>query len=166
MMSDEISQVQARELDADDNHSSSPFVARAMAAHLLVMGSNLRRAGAAHASPMRSAMGQLRMCSTKPGYWAGNFTPKAGLDMDKFAANYRSPMIESLKPFGGKLVMVAPKPATVYYHGDAGAVNWIAEFPSVQHAQAWHDSEAYQKLIPYRDSAITASFVIAEGTGA
>ena len=49
-------------------------------------------------------------------------------------------MIESLKPFGGKLVMVAPKPATVHYHGDAGAVSWIAEFPSVQHAQDWHDS--------------------------
>ena len=70
------------------------------------------------------AVGQLRMMSdaAKKGYWVGNFTPLPNADMDEFASGYRAPMIESLGPFGGKLLMVAPKPATVYYAGDAGAV--------------------------------------------
>ena len=111
------------------------------------------------------AFGQLRMMSdaAKKGYWVGNFTPLPNADMDEFASGYRAPMIESLGPFGGKLLMVAPKPATVYYAGDAGAVNWIAEFPSVQAAQDWHESDAYKAIIPCRDKHITASYVIAEG---
>ena len=115
--------------------------------------------------PRTPAAGQLRMMSdaAKKGYWVGNFTPLPDADMDEFASGYRAPMIESLGPFGGKLLMVAPKPATVYYAGDAGAVNWIAEFPSVQAAQDWHESDAYKAIIPCRDKHITASYVIAEG---
>ena len=111
------------------------------------------------------AFGQLRMMSdaAKKGYWVGNFTPLPNADMDEFASGYRAPMIESLGAYGGKLLMVAPKPATVYYAGDAGAVNWIAEFPSVQAAQDWHESDAYKAIIPCRDKHITASYVIAEG---
>jgi uncharacterized protein (DUF1330 family) len=110
-------------------------------------------------------MMSMSMSTTKKGFWAGNFTPRADADMDDFAANYRMPMIASLEQFGGKLLMVAPKPACVYHHGD-GAVNFIAEFPSVQNAKDWHESKAYQSLIPCRDRHITANYVIAEGTGA
>ena len=123
--------------------------------------------GSALRGVARRGASQARLFfSTKPGFWVGNFTPKEGADMEDFATNYRQPMIASLEPFGGKLRMVAPKPDTVYHHGDAGAVNWIAEFPSVEQAQQWHDSPAYQDVIPCREKHITCSFVIAEGTGA
>ena len=45
--------------------------------------------------------------AAKKGYWVGNFTPLPNADMDEFASGYRAPMIESLGPFGGKLLMVA-----------------------------------------------------------
>ena len=130
------------------------------------LGSALSRRAIPH------AVGQLRACSgaaaaTKKAFWVGNFTPKPEADMDEFQAGYRAPMIDSLEPFGGKLVMAAPKPATVCYHGDhAGAFSWVVEFPSVQAAQDWYKSDAYQALMPCRDKHITANYVIAEGTGA
>ena len=132
------------------------------------LGFTARRTLTVPRTPALGQLGKLRMMSeaAKKGYWVGNFTPKEGADMDDFAANYRAPMVASLESFGGKLVMAVPKPATAYYHGDAGAVNWIAEFPSVQHAQEWHDSDAYQSLSTCRDKHITANYVIAEGTGA
>ena len=129
------------------------------------LGFTARRTLTVPRTPALGQLGKLRMMSeaAKKGYWVGNFTPLPNADMDEFASGYRAPMIESLGPFGGKLLMVAPKPATVYYAGDAGAVNWIAEFPSVQAAQDWHESDAYKAIIPCRDKHITASYVIAEG---
>ena len=114
-----------------------------------------------------AASHQLRaFSSSKKGYWLGNFTPKDGADMDEFAVKYTAPMIASFEPFGGKMVVVAPKASTAYYHGALGAVNWVAEFPTVAAAQDWHASKAYQDLIPYRDEMIDASYIITEGTGA
>lgn len=137
------------------------------------IGFTLRRAPMAGQLRMAGQLpmgGQLRMmCSgaaSKKGFWVGNFTPKPDADMEEFATGYRAPMIASLEPFGGKLVMAVPKPATAYYSGDAGFFNWIAEFPSVQAAQDWHESDAYKALIPCRDKHITANYLIAEGTGA
>ena len=102
--------------------------------------------------------------------------------MEDFATNYRAPMIASLGPFGGRLVMAVPKPAAAVYHGEvrekslpclghsrpcvllccrfdelcerswqAGFFNWIAEFPSVQQAHDWHESDAYKAILECRD---------------
>ena len=80
----------------------------------------LRRPGLIALQRTQPLAGQLRACSTAPkkGFWVGNFTPKEGADMEVFATNYRAPMIASLGPFGGKLTMAVPKPATAVYHGE------------------------------------------------
>ena len=43
----------------------------------------------------------------KKGFWTGNFTFKPDADKEYFVANYRTPMIASMAPFGGKILMVA-----------------------------------------------------------
>ena len=38
----------------------------------------------------------------------------------------------------------------------------IAKFPSVEVARNWYDSPAYQALVPLREEAFTATFVLIE----
>jgi uncharacterized protein (DUF1330 family) len=39
----------------------------------------------------------------------------------------------------------------------------VIEFPSVEQARAWYESEAYQKILPTRVQNSTARVVIVEG---
>jgi uncharacterized protein (DUF1330 family) len=67
-------------------------------------------------------------------------------------AQYRSQVLATLLPFGGELVFrgeqvqsfsgVNPHPNIV-----------VIRFPSLDHAQDWHASAAYQALIPLRQAA-------------
>lgn len=38
----------------------------------------------------------------------------------------------------------------------------IVKFPSAEAAQAWYDSPAYQALVPLRDQAMEATFLVLE----
>jgi uncharacterized protein (DUF1330 family) len=74
---------------------------------------------------------------------------------------------------------VAQAPATVAAFGGAfivraGAVDVIdgtppagrvvvLEFPSMAKAKAWHESEAYQKILPIRNASSTSRVYIVEG---
>ena len=82
--------------------------------------------------------------------------------MDEFASGYRAPMIAL-----SALRWQASDGGTETRHGllrrRRRRGQLIAEFPSVQAAQDWHESDAYKAIIPCRDKHITASYVIAEG---
>lgn len=72
-------------------------------------------------------------------------------DPEKWA-QYRSQVLATLLPFGGELVFrgeqvrsfsgVNPHPEIV-----------VIRFPSLEQAQGWYGSAAYQKLIPLRQEA-------------
>lgn len=67
-------------------------------------------------------------------------------------AQYRSQVLATLLPFGGELVFRGEQVQSfsgVNPHPDIVVIR----FPSLELAQGWHGSEAYQKLIPLRQEA-------------
>ena len=72
-------------------------------------------------------------------------------DPEKWA-QYRSQVLATLLPFGGELVCRGEQALSfsgVNPHPDLVVIR----FPSLEHAQGWHASAAYQKLIPLRQEA-------------
>ena len=67
-------------------------------------------------------------------------------------AQYRSQVLATLIPFGGELVFRGEQVQSfsgVNPHPDIVVIR----FPSLDHAQDWHASAAYQALIPLRQAA-------------
>ena len=67
-------------------------------------------------------------------------------------AQYRSQVLATLLPFGGELVFRGEQVQSfsgVNPHPDIVVIR----FPSLNHAQGWHASAAYQSLIPLRQEA-------------
>ena len=67
-------------------------------------------------------------------------------------AQYRSQVLATLLPFGGELVFRGEQVQSfsgVNPHPDIVVIR----FPSLDHAQDWHASAAYQALIPLRQEA-------------
>jgi uncharacterized protein (DUF1330 family) len=67
-------------------------------------------------------------------------------------AQYRSQVLATLLPFGGELVFrgeQAQSLSGVQPHPDIVVIR----FPSLDGAQRWHTSAAYQALIPLRQAA-------------
>ncbi|WP_353246829.1 DUF1330 domain-containing protein [Limnohabitans sp.] len=67
-------------------------------------------------------------------------------------AQYRSQVLATLLPFGGELVFRGEQVQSfsgVNPHPDIVVIR----FPSLDHAQGWHASAAYQSLIPLRQEA-------------
>ena len=67
-------------------------------------------------------------------------------------AQYRSQVLATLIPFGGELVFRGEQVQSfsgVNPHPDIVVIR----FPSLDHAQGWHASAAYQSLIPLRQEA-------------
>lgn len=72
-------------------------------------------------------------------------------DPEKWA-HYRSQVLATLLPFGGELVFRGEQAQSfsgVNPHPDIVVIR----FPSLEQAQGWHGSAAYQKLIPLRQEA-------------
>lgn len=66
------------------------------------------------------------------------------------------------KAYGGKLLTLHGQQQVVEGQGPMGAVV-ILTFESLDMAQAWHASEAYQQLIPYRHAAADTNAWLIEG---
>lgn len=59
---------------------------------------------------------------------------------------------QSMKPFGGELILKGKKSADLA--GDFGyELVSLVSFPDQQHLNDWYNSEEYQKLIALRDQA-------------
>jgi uncharacterized protein (DUF1330 family) len=75
---------------------------------------------------------------------------------------YRDKAFASLKPFDGKL-------AAVTSNIDCREGDWhptrivMLEFPSIEKARAWYDSQEYQEVLPIRLDANRDKMVIFEG---
>lgn len=64
-------------------------------------------------------------------------------------------------PFGGEPV-ARGKVVEVLAGTHAGNATLIVKFPNAQAAHEWYNSPAYQALIPLRDEALEANFVVIE----
>ena len=83
-----------------------------------------------------------------PAFVVGQMTVK---QPEKWA-QYRSQVLATLLPFGGELVFRGEQVQSfsgVNPHPDIVVIR----FPSLDHAQGWHASAAYQSLIPLRQEA-------------
>ncbi|MGQ0466683.1 MAG: DUF1330 domain-containing protein [Sporichthyaceae bacterium] len=78
-------------------------------------------------------------------------------DAEAYAA-YQRVGLPILAAAGGKIV--AGGPGAVLLEGrELGGSNAIVEFASMEAAQAWYHSEAYQQTIPLRTACSTAHLI-------
>ena len=74
-------------------------------------------------------------------------------------STYRSAVGATLPPFGGSVVLNGRvTEVTVGSHRHQAAV--VLSFPDVATARAWYDSPAYQAIVPVRDAAMDADFIL------
>ncbi|WP_439294295.1 DUF1330 domain-containing protein [Lonepinella sp. BR2882] len=95
-----------------------------------------------------------------PAYVIGevNVTNQTGMQ------EYRAGFMDSLKPFGGKVIVKATKPDMK--EGESNGVVSIIEFATLEQAQAWYNSDFYQKINKSRKDSSTSRVLIVEATEA
>ena len=76
---------------------------------------------------------------------------------------YSARVASTLEPFGGRFIVRGGKIAPLEGEAPKGRIVIIA-FESMEEAQAWYDSPAYQELKPIRHKAATSRVFIVEGT--
>ncbi len=81
-------------------------------------------------------------------------------DPEKFE-EYVAVAVTSIKAAGGELVMAGPVTDVLTGSLDHKRVA-IAHFANSQAARDWYASDAYQSVIPTREEAIDAVFILAE----
>jgi uncharacterized protein (DUF1330 family) len=81
-------------------------------------------------------------------------------DAEVFGRDYAPKVAGTLEPYGGR-VLTSGKLTTL--EGNAPPRFVIIGFDSVDKAQAWYQSPAYQALASVRQNAATSSLFIAEG---
>lgn len=74
--------------------------------------------------------------------------------LDNVAASY--------KAFGGKRIVMGGECQTIEGNAPAGHLV-ILQFDNIEQAQAWHDSPAYQAILPFRLNATTTHAWLVEG---
>ncbi|MEM7238927.1 MAG: DUF1330 domain-containing protein [Pseudomonadota bacterium] len=75
---------------------------------------------------------------------------------------YRAHVVATVEAHGGEF-LVRGGPQSVKEGTPAGPRSVILRFPSVEAAQAWYHSSAYQQIIPLRQGASTGVLTIVEG---
>ena len=71
---------------------------------------------------------------------------------------YASSVPATLEPFNG-YVLAKGKAQKVFSGDNRHATVGILKFPSLQEAHDWYESDAYQSLIPVRDSAVDMTVI-------
>jgi uncharacterized protein (DUF1330 family) len=75
---------------------------------------------------------------------------------------YADQVPATLSPFGGVFTVRGGKVEVIDGTPPAGRVV-ILEFPDLEKAKAWHESQAYQKILPIRNASSTSRVYIVEG---
>ena len=84
------------------------------------------------------------------------------IDPDKLGS-YRNKVLSTVEHFGGRYLTVGGKCDVV--EGDwRPAFPVLIEFPSLEQAHCWYDSEEYRELKALRLTAIKCNAVFIEGT--
>ncbi|MGW7366669.1 DUF1330 domain-containing protein [Streptomyces sp. NPDC054841] len=93
-------------------------------------------------------------------YAIGNLHPAARLDDEVFV--YMERIQATLDPFGGRF-LVHGAPAREVPEGEWPGALVIIEFPSLDAARGWYDSEAYQELLPLRTRHMAGDVLLIDG---
>lgn len=72
---------------------------------------------------------------------------------------YGKIVVDSLKPFGGKYLARGPI-FSVLEGADAPARLAVVEFPSLEQAKQWHESEAYKPALAIRAASATTHWIV------
>ena len=75
---------------------------------------------------------------------------------------YADQVPATLAPFGGTFMVRGGNPAVLGGAPIAGRIV-VVEFPSREKAMAWHESAAYQKILPIRNANSTSRVYIVDG---
>lgn len=87
-------------------------------------------------------------------FWLSNLEPMQA---------YSEQVLATLEPFNGKLLVRGNKMLHLEGETPEQADIVIIEFPSLQAAQNWYQSKAYQTIIPLRHKAGKTNAYIVEG---
>ena len=106
----------------------------------------------------KSSYAQAPSEGTRPAYYIGDLevTDPEGIKP------YRAQVESTLKPFGGRFLVRGGKVAQLEGEASRGRLVVIA-FDSMEKAQAWYDSPAYEKLKPIRHKSGISRVFIVEG---
>jgi uncharacterized protein (DUF1330 family) len=75
---------------------------------------------------------------------------------------YADQVPATLAPFGGTFMVRGGNPVVLGGAAIAGRIV-VVEFPSREKALAWHESAAYQKILPIRNANSTSRVYIVDG---
>jgi uncharacterized protein (DUF1330 family) len=81
-------------------------------------------------------------------------------DIDMYY-DYSSKIFATLKEFGGRIL--AANDAEVREGSISHLRTIVGEFPSLEQARAWYESDAYQAIIGLRQNATTGTLLMVEG---
>jgi len=81
-------------------------------------------------------------------------------DIDMYY-DYSSKILPALKDFGGRIL--AANDAEIREGSIPHLRTIVGEFPSLEQARAWYDSDAYQAIIGLRQNATTGHLFMVEG---
>lgn len=93
-----------------------------------------------------------------PAYVIGQVTVHDSAEFNNYLAEFMS----AFTPFSGK-VLVSTEQVELIEGQWPKTRTIIFEFPTMDHAKRWYDSDEYQKIIQYRLKAATANVVLADG---
>jgi uncharacterized protein (DUF1330 family) len=83
-------------------------------------------------------------------------------DRARFAKEYVPAVGETLEPFGGRVIAVSDEVRTLEGEVPPGRTV-IIEFPDLDLARKWYESDAYAPLIALRKTLATTSIVVCPG---
>ncbi|AJT64633.1 DUF1330 domain-containing protein [Streptomyces chattanoogensis] len=76
---------------------------------------------------------------------------------------YRANVLATLEPYGGRFLVRGGEFQVLEGDWQPGRIV-VVEFPSVEAAQAWNDSAAYQEIAPLRIRNTDSKRLLVEGT--
>ncbi|MET9485828.1 DUF1330 domain-containing protein [Nocardia sp. NPDC006630] len=85
------------------------------------------------------------------------------VDLNAEIVEYLERIDSTLAPFGGKFIVHGGVQQVI--EGPASAVAIVIEFPDYQAVQDWHQSAAYQAILPLRTENCSSIAVLAQDCG-
>ncbi|MFA1542777.1 DUF1330 domain-containing protein [Actinomadura monticuli] len=92
-------------------------------------------------------------------YALAHLHPQPPLHDDVFT--YIERIQDTLDPFGGRFLVHATDAVVIEGPFEGGYV--LIEFPDMDKAQAWYDSDAYQAILPMRTDNMEGTAVLLQG---
>ena len=93
-----------------------------------------------------------------PAYVIGQVTVHDSAEYEKYLAGF----MDAFAPFDGR-VLVAANDVDVHEGTWPRTRTLVLEFPSMEHAQGWYKSPAYQSIAQHRFKAATSNIILAHG---